>query len=691
MNAIFTRTALFWLEWMTTASLQLGILVILIALAALVLQRFPARFRYALWLLVLVKIILPPSLCVPWSVGSRLLTPLISTMRSPSSQTFIDQALDPSRDIGKSSVAAEVSGMDWGNSYAGTKDNSAGWLFTLWLGGTAAFLAFVMSRYVLLTGKLRSARIVDEGPLCIELERMGQSLGLERTPRILLSSAVKSPFLFGIFHPRIVLPDDLPAQLDIQQIRAVLTHELVHWKRRDLIVGWAQVLAQAAFWFHPFVWLANARLRHERECACDEEAVAQQGCEPKKYAESLLKVLLAARARGAAALGFLGIFERHSRLHERLEAIMNTKRGTTRHGILRWGLLAILAVLLLPMAPHADSQAVNANAETYIVAFKSSEIGKLQGMKDLLDAFNQNHPSGVKTHHYRTTSAGGIRIGYICVDGPEGLNEILDMLKTSDNLVLVDYVEGTEERLRRLFALPQDPDLSPVQDNATRYPGIIATSPVIGATDVEPETVKEITVTFDRDMSSGMSWTGGGPAFPPIAEGRSGFWRDARTCVLPVQLKDGSYYRVGINSKSHNNFRAVNGYPALPAVIHFTTKGAPVELVRNMRPPVAAALNPLNGATGIDPGIREISVTFDMPMSGGMSWVGGGSEFPECPEGEHIHWSEDKKTCTMPVQLKPDWKYRLYLNSATHINFQNEQGIALEPVFWEFSTGPASQ
>jgi hypothetical protein len=103
-------------------------------------------------------------------------------------------------------------------------------------------------------------------------------------------------------------------------------------------------------------------------------------------------------------------------------------------------------------------------------------------------------------------------------------------------------------------------------------PQIISTSPARGVSAVSPA-LKEITVTFDQDMGDGMSWTGGGPEFPPTPQGQQAYWRDQRTCVLPVKLQGGHRYRVGINSQSYLNFRSAAGVPALPSAIWFTTQG----------------------------------------------------------------------------------------------------------------------
>jgi hypothetical protein len=99
-------------------------------------------------------------------------------------------------------------------------------------------------------------------------------------------------------------------------------------------------------------------------------------------------------------------------------------------------------------------------------------------------------------------------------------------------------------------------------------------------------------------------------------------------------------------------------------------------------------MSPENGAKDVDPGITEIVVTFDRPMAGGFSWTGGGENFPTIPAGQKPSWSADKKTCKLPVALKPNWQYRLGLNSVSFKNFASAGGVPLEPVVNEFRTSP---
>lgn len=73
-------------------------------------------------------------------------------------------------------------------------------------------------------------------------------------------------------------------------------------------------------------------------------------------------------------------------------------------------------------------------------------------------------------------------------------------------------------------------------------------------------------------------------------------------------------------------------------------------------------------------------------MGDGFSWTGGGPEFPTITEGKRPSWSEDHKTCILPVSLQPGSNYRLGLNSPSHKNFQSGGGVPLDPVVYTFST-----
>lgn len=220
---------------------------------------------------------------------------------------------------------------------------------------------------------------------------------------------------------------------------------------------------------------------------------------------------------------------------------------------------------------------------------------------------------------------------------------------------------------------------------ASPSPRVIETNPKQGATGVSAD-LKEIRVTFDRDMGRGMSWTGGPPFFPPVDRSRKARWINPRTCVLPVKLEKGRYYCLGVNSSSHRNFRSARGIAVPPAALYFTTAGATDEVVSRLRVPKIVTLEPANGAADVDPVTAELRVTFDVRMGKGMSWTGSGPGFPKSPAGNQASWSSDGKTCIFPVSLEPGHGYRLGLNSRKFINFESEWGVPLQPFAYQFKT-----
>jgi hypothetical protein len=95
---------------------------------------------------------------------------------------------------------------------------------------------------------------------------------------------------------------------------------------------------------------------------------------------------------------------------------------------------------------------------------------------------------------------------------------------------------------------------------------------------------------------------------------------------------------------------------------------------------------PALGAQDVSPDLKELRVTFNVPMAGGFSWTGGGPEYPSVPEGKKPFWTEDHKTCVLPVELKPNSQYRLGLNSPSYKGFKSAGGVPLPPTPYTFKT-----
>ena len=139
---------------------------------------------------------------------------------------------------------------------------------------------------------VRQSERVTDGPLAALVSELVEQLGLKRRVTLLRSEA-GIPLTWGIFRPQVLIPADAENWSPSQQ-RTVLQHELAHVQRWDWLTQTLANISCAIYWFNPLVWVADRRMRLERERACDDH-VLTAGCRAADYAEHLLELARTSR------------------------------------------------------------------------------------------------------------------------------------------------------------------------------------------------------------------------------------------------------------------------------------------------------------------------------------------------------------------------------------------------------------
>ncbi|RYC67686.1 M56 family metallopeptidase [Spirosoma sordidisoli] len=104
------------------------------------------------------------------------------------------------------------------------------------------------------------------------------------------SARVTVPMVVGVLKPVLLLPVSLATSLSVQEVEAVLAHELAHVKRHDYAVNLVQSVVEVLYFFHPALWWLSARIREEREHCCDDLAVEAVGGNGRVLAQALARV-----------------------------------------------------------------------------------------------------------------------------------------------------------------------------------------------------------------------------------------------------------------------------------------------------------------------------------------------------------------------------------------------------------------
>ena len=340
--------------------LQSSVLIVLLAALDLLLRkRVKAVVRHWIWLLVLVKLLLPPSLSSPTSlvswVGSQLpqtalvsLTPEVFSNAAPvpTDATPRAQAV-----TGPVSEAASLPTATVRPMVLPT------WQALVLLAWTVAVLlmgALLIQRVSFVRGLMRQS---EEAPdsLRILLEQCCRQMGLRGSVEIRLSSLSASPCVCGLRRPVILMPARMLRQLRTPQLRSVLVHELAHVRRGDLWLSLVQTLLQIVYLYHVPLWWANARIRAIREQAVDETALAALGQEAEEYPRTLLCVSKLAFGRPALSLRLLGVVESEKALMARIEHMVSRPfPKNVKFGLRGLAALAVIALVLLPMAQGTE-------------------------------------------------------------------------------------------------------------------------------------------------------------------------------------------------------------------------------------------------------------------------------------------------------------------------------------------------
>lgn len=120
-------------------------------------------------------------------------------------------------------------------------------------------------------------------------QRLATLLRIPRKVRLLESAAAQVPLVVGWIRPVILLPAALATELPIEQLEAVLLHELAHIRRHDYLLNLMQISIETLLFYHPAVWWISRRIRQEREFSCDDIVLATCG-NRAHYARALVRV-----------------------------------------------------------------------------------------------------------------------------------------------------------------------------------------------------------------------------------------------------------------------------------------------------------------------------------------------------------------------------------------------------------------
>lgn len=345
------------------ASIQACLLIVFILLAqALLRDRMSAGWRFALWSLLLVR------LALPWTPESAIsaynLLPGIAKTAPAPSRTPVQIQNDTSdfRDghhevaVAQSAPAgtpvdtpvAPVASVSPAEKRPSTSIWT--WLTIVWVTGALLVLASAAVQSFGMARAVRRRRFVTDQDTLNLLEDCKEASGIHAYIAMAETDRVTSPALFGIIRPRLLLPPGTVSSLNREQLRHVFLHELAHLKRGDIAINWVMTVLQAIHWFNPLVWYAFARMRADRELACDALALSHARPEESREYGRTFIFLLEKYAQPRRVPALAGVMESHDHMKRRIAMIARFNPAAAPRPVIAVALMVLLGGVCLTNA-----------------------------------------------------------------------------------------------------------------------------------------------------------------------------------------------------------------------------------------------------------------------------------------------------------------------------------------------------
>jgi bla regulator protein blaR1 len=359
------------------ANWQAGLLILtVLALRLLFGRRLSAQWRCRLWMLIMLRLVLPAIPSSPWSLFNLFHAPepVVSVnheIELPAKIIFVEAA-ESSPAMTPETIRTPI---DWNAIF-----------ITVWLSGVLTFGLWFILTNVRFTRKIRGSTANLSVEMIQLFQACARELRITRVPEIWVSDAISTPSLYGLFRRKLLLPKDYYTNLAPAEARLVFLHELAHIRRNDLPTAWIAALLRIIHWFNPLVWIAIKTWRTDMESACDDTVLAMT--EPTDHARyGLILLKLATRSIAYTPLPALGIVGGRMQLRRRIIAISRFKRPAAP-----WSIAAALILGLTLLLGLTDARGGSPSTQTTV---PSDPVTRVYKIADLVTTTqpSQNIPS----------------------------------------------------------------------------------------------------------------------------------------------------------------------------------------------------------------------------------------------------------------------------------------------------------
>ncbi|WP_246615492.1 M56 family metallopeptidase [Clostridium thailandense] len=336
--------------WVLHASVTASITALLIILVLkLFNNHIGVRFQHALWIIVVIKLIMPLQFESNLSAFNLLHENHKSSLDIEKQSTIKNMTYATSdflregkyywnyRD--KNKVLSVDASPEKTNYIKGKviKEDVATYILSIvscvWAFGILASVVFLLIFKQRFKRKTLNLEELEDQSVIKLLDECKREVNINKDMAVYISDGFKSPCISGIVKPKIYIPQCVCSIDKHKYLYHVLLHELTHYKRKDLVYNSLAVIAVILHWFNPIVWFCMKKMKLQRECACDAyvlEIIGEEKAED--YGMTLINFSKLISSNNKA-LQLAVFFETKNQIRRRIEMIKNFKKGSYKMSV----------------------------------------------------------------------------------------------------------------------------------------------------------------------------------------------------------------------------------------------------------------------------------------------------------------------------------------------------------------------
>ena len=408
-------------------------------------RKIPASLFYFAWMIVVLRFAVPVNGMIPVGNSAPGDIPSGPVFSEPQSDTKRTETTVAPSAYSQAELPAQPAQNQAEANQSQSNETEGGKkavfiptvLFLAWCCGTAGFLLWNGISYFRFESLLKKSLIRPSRHVLNLYDEACPS----RKPTLKRSDAVSAPMTFGIVRPVLVIPD---TEVDDTALKNIFLHEIIHFKRHDILLKWIFLLVFSVHWFNPFVRWFRKEIDKVCELSCDELLLRKMNtAEKRSYGETLLAI--AENACNTPCRMVTGFSGGKLDLKERLIQIMSYKKKSRIAIAIALIPILILCGSALALGPKAAKvsgpNVVNVSTVDELLAAiaPNTEIHLAPGTYHLTKA--TSYGKAEQSKYYQWNNYGFTGQYELCIQNANGLSiigdeaEILTVPRSSNVLV----------------------------------------------------------------------------------------------------------------------------------------------------------------------------------------------------------------------------------------------------------------